>query len=134
MLDILLFGLICVLAVRAFIALRRESVVMREFAHPVLLGTLVLLCPLGPVALLIGPHFLPAPAIFLCVAVLFVTTVVVASRQRNMLERSGTDKTDAALAAVSSASLTAIIGIIYLVLLGTYTLFVFESASHPFGT
>ena len=56
MLDIALFIVLCVLAVRAFIALRRESAVRREYGQSAALDTLVLLYPLAPLWLLGGPY------------------------------------------------------------------------------
>jgi hypothetical protein len=119
---ITLFVALLVLAVRAFAALRRESSVRREFGQSSLLDGLVLLYPLGPLGLLFGPRFVPAPLVFLFVAALFLGTLFVASKQRTALECAGTDRVSGALEATSSATLGAIVGIVYLALVGIFVL------------
>ncbi|HVX03591.1 MAG TPA: hypothetical protein VHA71_00565 [Rhodanobacteraceae bacterium] len=133
MLDIALFIVLCVLATRAFIALRRESAVRREFGQSAALDTLVLLYPLVPLWLLGGPYVLPRLLVFVLAAVFFVAALFVASRQRGVLERAGSDRVDQALAATSSATLGAIVGVIYVALVGVYAAFVYYMASHPWG-
>lgn len=133
MLDIALFIVLCVLAVRAFIALRRESAIRHEFGQSAALDMLVLLYPLVPLWLLGGPYVFPRLFVFVVAAVLFVAALYVASRQRGVLERAGSDRVDQALAATSSATLGAIVGVIYVALVGVYAAFVYYMASHPWG-
>ena len=120
MLGIGLLIVLLVLGARAFLALRRESAVLAEFGQSSQLGWLALLYPLGPVALLIGPRLLPQIVLFAIVAAFYAYALVVASRQRNALECSGTDRVKDALSATSSASLGAIVGLIYIALAGIF--------------
>ncbi|MBB6241577.1 hypothetical protein [Rhodanobacter sp. MP1X3] len=130
---IVLFLALLVIAVRAFAALRRESSVRREFGQSSLLDGLVLLYPLGPLCLLIGRRFMPIPLAFLFVAAFFLSTLLVASKQRNALERAGTDRVSRALEATSFATLEAIVGIIYLVLAGMFVLLTQALSSQELG-
>jgi hypothetical protein len=122
-----------VLAVRAFVALRRESAVRREFGQSGLLDGLVLLYPLGPVAMLVASRFLPQALLFACVGALFITAIFVASKQRNALECAGTDRVKGALAATSSAALGAIVGVIYVGLAGTFAFIGHAISSQSLG-
>ena len=116
MLEIGLFIVLLVLGVRAFLALRRESRTLREFSQSAELDWLVLACPLGPIVLLVGLSLLPQLVLLILVAAYYTYVLIAASRQRNALERSGTDRTKLALAATASASLCAIVGLIYVAL------------------
>jgi hypothetical protein len=120
MLGIALLIVLLVLGIRAFMALRRESAVRREFARPGLLDILVLLYPLGPAVLFVGPLLVPQLLLFACVSALYVAALFVASKERNVLECAGTDRVNGALAATATASLGAIVGVIYVGLAGTF--------------
>ncbi|MBD8872234.1 hypothetical protein [Rhodanobacter sp. DHB23] len=133
MIDILLILVLSVLTIRGFAALRRESVVRREFGQSSLLDVLVLLYPLGPLVLLLGPRFIPAALVFLCAALLYVVPIFVASKQRNALECAGTDRVSSALEATSSATLGAIVGIIYVALAAMFVLLVHSLSSQQLG-
>jgi Ca2+/Na+ antiporter len=113
MLGISLLIVLLVLGTRAFIALRRASLVRAEFGQSLQLDYLALLYPLGPAALLFGSLLLPQIVLLVVVAAFYAYSLVVASRQRNALECSGTDRVKEALAATSSASLGALVGLIY---------------------
>jgi putative copper export protein len=116
MLEISLFIVLLVLGVRAFLALRHESKILKEFSQSAELDWLTLGCPLGPIVLLVGLRFLPQLVLLIVVAAYYAFVLITASRQRNTLERSGTDRTKLALAATVSASLCAIVGLIYVAL------------------
>jgi len=133
MLDILLILVLLVLTIRGFSALRRESIVRREFGQSGLLDVLVLLYPLGPLVLLIGPRFVPAVFVFFCAALLYAVPIFVASKQRNALECAGTDRVGNALEATSSATLGAIVGIIYVALVVIFVLLVHSLSSRQLG-
>lgn len=133
MLNIALFIILCVFAIRVFIALRRESAIRREFGQSAALDMLVLLYPVAPLWLLGAPYVLPRLLVFVVAAVLFVAALYVASKQRGVLERAGSDRVDQALAATSSATLGAIVGVIYVALAGVYAAFVYYMAAHPWG-
>ena len=122
MLGIALLILLLVLGLRAFLALRRETVVRREFGQNATLDWVVLLYPLGPLTLLLGPRWLPQTLCFVVVAAFYICALVLSSRQRTALECSGTDRVKGALEATSSASLGAIVGIIYVCLSGIFVL------------
>jgi len=133
MIDAALFVAILILGIRAFLALRRESAIRREFGQSRLLDGLVLLLPLGPVALLVGPRLVSQNFLLLAAAAFFVATLVVASKQRNALECSGTDRVKGALAATSSATLGAMVGLIYVGLSGIFAFIVHAISSQPLG-
>lgn len=133
MLDILLILVLSAFAIRGFAALRRESGVRREFGQSSLLEVLVLLYPLGPFLLLIGPRFAPATLSFFFAALLYVVTIFVASKQRNALECAGTDRVNSALEATSSATSGAIVGIIYVALVTIFVLLLHLVSSRQFG-
>jgi len=133
MLDILLILVLLVLTIRGFSALRHESIVRREFGQSGLLDVLVLLYPLGPLVLLIGPRFVPAVFVFFCAALLYAVPIFVASKQRNALECAGTDRVGNALEATSSATLGAIVGIIYVALVAIFVLLVHSLSSRQLG-
>jgi Ca2+/Na+ antiporter len=120
MLGIALLTVLLVLGIRTFVALRRESAVRSEFKQSSQLDWLVLLYPLGPAALLIGPLLLPQAILLAMVAAFYAYILMVASRQRSALERAGTDRVKGALSATSSASLGAIVGLIYVGLAGIF--------------
>jgi uncharacterized membrane protein len=134
MIDILLMVVLIVLAARGFAALHRESAVRREFGQSHLLDVLVLLYPLGPLLLLIGPYFVPAASALFCAASLYVASIFVASKQRNSLECAGTDRVNRALEATSSATLGAIVGIVYVALVAIFVLLVHSLSSRQLGT
>ena len=133
MFDIFLSIVLCVLAVRAFRGLRRESSVRREFNQSSVLEALVLLYPLAPLGLFIGPRFLPVPVVLVLAAAPFAAALVVASRQRNALERSGTDRVNLALEATSSATGGAMLGIIYVAVVAIFVLLVHALSGQPPG-
>jgi hypothetical protein len=133
MLDILLILVLSAFAIRGFAALRRESGVRREFGQSSLLEVLVLLYPLGPLLLLIGPRFAPAALSFFCAALLYVIAILVASKQRNALECAGTDRVNSALEATSSATSGAMVGIIYVALVTIFVLLFHSVSSRQFG-
>ena len=114
MLDIALFITLFALGLRAFLGLRRESAVRREFGQSGLLDVLVLLYPLGPIVLLVGSLLVPRVALLVCVGAFFIAAWVASSKQREALERAGTDRVKDALAATSSATLGAMVGTIYI--------------------
>ena len=133
MIDILLILVLLVLTVRGFAALRRESAVRREFGQSGLLDALVLLYPLGPLMLLMGPRFAPAVVVFFFAALFYAVPIFVASKQRNSLECAGTDRVSNAIEATSSATLGAIVGIIYVALVAIFVLLVHSLSSRQLG-
>jgi len=128
-----LFFALLFLGIRAFVALRRESVIRREFGQSRLLDGLVLILPLGPAALIVGPYFVPQVLPFVAAATFFTAVLVVASKQRNALECCGTDRVKGALTATSSATLGAMVGLIYVCLSGIFAFIVHAISSQPVG-
>lgn len=113
MLDIVLFIVFVVVAVRVAASVRRESAVFEEFEQSKSLAVVVLLFPVGPVALLVLPHqvgWLPAAiTAFAC-----YLPAMLNSRQRiAVFDRSGTDRTEAALKLSHEAFGGALVGLIY---------------------
>ena len=123
MLDICFLIVLSVLGVRAFVALRHESQVCSEFGQSSRLGWIALLYPLGPIIVLIGRYFVSPYIVLLVVAAFYAYALMLASRQKDALESSGTDRVKSALSATSSASLGALVGLIYLAIAAIYLLF-----------
>lgn len=113
MLDIVLFIVFVVVSARVASSVRREAAVFDEFKQPRSLALFVLLFPLGPVALLVLPHrvgWLPAAIL----AVACYLPALLTSRQRiAAFERSGTDRTQAALKSAHVAFGTSLVGLVY---------------------
>ncbi|KRA42929.1 hypothetical protein ASD72_12740 [Pseudoxanthomonas sp. Root630] len=130
MLGVTLLIVLLVLGIRTFVALRRESAVRLEFKQSSQLDWLVLLYPLGPIALLIGPLLVPKAILLAAVAAFYAYILMVASRQRSALECAGTDRVKGSLSATSYASLGAIIGLIYVALTGIFA-FLGRAAQSP---
>ena len=130
MLGVTLLIVLLVLGIRTFVALRRESAVRLEFKQSSQLDWLVLLYPLGPIALLIGPLLVPQAILLAAVATFYAYILMVASRQRSALECAGTDRVKGSLSATSYASLGAIVGLIYVALAGIFA-FLGRAAQSP---
>ncbi len=134
MLDYLLLITLLVLSVRAFQALNRESLIFDEFAITNHLKYLVLLYPLGPLALLLGRTRLQPAALIGLVATIYIASIILASRQTEALERTGTDRVNPALAAISIATTGAIVGVVYLSLVSVFAAITYYSFnSGPLG-
>jgi len=76
-----------------------------------------MLFPLGPVVLLVGATRLPFPLTFIGAAACYVPALLIARRLGHAFEKSGTDRVKKAQAATSQAFGTALVGLIYTVLL-----------------
>lgn len=124
MLDIALLIVLFALGFRAFVGLRKESTVRKEFGYIRSLDWLTFLYPLGPIMLLVGQAFIPRLFLLVFVAIFYSCALFMASRQRNLLECSGTDRVRNALAATSSASLGALVGLVYVALAAIFALLV----------
>jgi len=133
MLDIALLIVLLVLGTRTFLALRRESTVRAEFGQSSQLDWLALSYPLGPVLLLVGTWILPLVILLAVVAAIYAYALLVASRQRHALECAGTNRVKGALLATSSASLGAIVGLIYVALAAVFMFLVRAIQSPTLG-
>jgi hypothetical protein len=133
MIDLALFIALLVLGIRAFLALRKSASVLREFGRSALLTGLVLAYPLAPVAILLAPSAVSRVAIYCGALLFFAGAFWFASKQRDVLDRAGTDRVKWAMEATSTASLGALVGIIYVCLSGTFALLGASFASRPFG-
>lgn len=113
MLDIVLFVVFIVVAVRVATSVHRESAVFEEFEQSKSLAVFVLFFPVGPVALLVLPHqvgWLPAAI----AAVACYLPAMLSSRQRiAAFDSSGTDRSEAALRLSHEAFGVALVGLIY---------------------
>lgn len=133
MIDLALLITLLVLSIRAFLALRKSAPVLHEFGRSTLLTGLVLAYPLVPMSILLAPSAVPRVAIYCGALLFFVGAFWVASTQKNALERAGTDRIKWAMEATSTASLGALVGIIYVCLSGTFALLIASFASRPLG-
>lgn len=113
MLDLILFLGFIFVAVRVIKAVRGESAIFKEFAQPRTLTFLILLLPIGPIALLVLPHrfgWLPAAVLG---AACYLPTLISSRRLVSAFDRSGTDRTTVALQTAHEAFGAALVGIIY---------------------
>lgn len=133
MLGTALLITLLVLGVGAFLKLRRESAIRREFGVSPWLDALSLMYPLGPLALLVGPMAWPRILSYLFAIGLFGTALFIAAKDRSKLERAGTDRVKHAIAATNSAALGAIVGFIYLGIAATLALVVFATQGQSPG-
>ncbi len=133
MLDIVLLITLLAFGIRAFLNLRREADVRKEFGQSRLLDGLVLLYPLGPFVLFAGSHFLPRLLLVVGVGAFFIGAWIVSSRQREALERAGTDKVKGALAATSTATVGAMIGTLYIGVVSIFSFISYAVGSQSIG-
>ena len=133
MIDLTLFLTLLVLGARAFRALRKDAHVLREFGRLSLLSGLVLAYPLVPLAIFLAPSPIPRVALYFAALVFFAGAFWLAAAQRNVLDRAGTDRVKRAMEGTSTASLGALVGIIYVCLAGTFALVGTSLGSRPLG-
>lgn len=111
--GIVLLILFIVMSFRIARTIIREAAIFEEFNQPKTLALLVMLFPIGPVALLLLPYrvgWLPAVIVaFAC----YLPAFIVSRRRLYAFERSGTDRTKHAHNAASQALGTSIVGFIY---------------------
>ena len=113
MIDLVIFIVFAVVAVRITSAISRESPIFIEFRQPTTLRLAALLYPLGPLILFIATLRIG----FLLAAVLavacYVPGLILARRLSKGLERAGTDRVKGAREVASTALIAALGGLIY---------------------
>ena len=134
MLDFAVLLALLVLSVRAFVALHRQSNILTEFEQPKLLLVLVLIYPLAPFILLLGPYFLSRVLLLVIVGLFFGFSWFIASKQSRALECAGTDRVKSTLVATNTATLGAIVGIIYVCFASIFVYISYEFSSRPLGS
>lgn len=114
MLDLGLLIVFLVMSFRVFMALGRESEILREFKQPPALRFVVLLFPFGALCLIVGRMLhLPLPLNFTAAFACYIPALVLARRVDLALQRAGTDRVKEAQTAVNQAFGTALAGIVY---------------------
>ena len=111
--DIAILITLLYISYKASKSLRNESEVLKEFNISNTLSFLVFIYPLGPVLLIFGaviPHIILYPLVAAC----FLPQLLLAIKQKSLLELTGTDRANKAKEALSLASLGAIVGLLYL--------------------
>jgi hypothetical protein len=103
-----------IMALRISKVIRAEARVLAEFGQSRALATLVWLFPLGPYVALFGSFYTPFPVAFIAAAGCYLPALLVARRQSQALETSGTDRVRVARAAITEAFGTALAGVIFL--------------------
>jgi hypothetical protein len=109
---LLLISLLAI-GLRSRSRLRAESDVLVEFGAPLSLATLVLLYPIAPLLIILGPFVLPSWLSYFLAIGCFVPALLRIRAANYVLERAGTDRVKMAVAAVSLASTGAITGLVY---------------------
>lgn len=113
MITIVFLILFCVMGFRVALGVYRNSTIFREFDQSRALGALALLYPLGPLALMISPARFGWLPPFILAAACYIPALVVAKRVGQAFDRAGTDRVKAALTTVSQASISAMVGLLY---------------------
>ena len=114
MIDIAMFILMVVMAVRISRAVGREKAIFEEFRQPTSLGPASLLYPLGPIVVLAGTWIIGSIAALILAAACFVPGLLISRSRMRAFERSGTDRTKGALEASTQAFGAALAGLLYL--------------------
>lgn len=113
MMDIVFFVGFIIVAIRVAASVRAESAIFDEFALDKSLALLVLLFPIGPIALLTLPHrvgWLPAAVV---AAACYIPALVNSRELVAAFDCSGTDRTEPALKSAHEAFGAALVGILY---------------------
>ncbi len=113
MLEIVLFIVFGVMAVRIARIVHVESAVFLEFKQSRSIAALVFLFPLGPLVLFLGPFRLGWLVAVVLATACYLPALVVARRRVAAFERAGTDRAHPAKSAASQAFGTALAGLIY---------------------
>lgn len=116
MLDLALFIVFCVAAVRIGAAIRRERATWREFGQG---GALLWLLPLLPLAFplsWVGSLWMPRIATWSLALLCCLPAWVIARRQRDVFQRSGTSRTQPAEEAAANVVGLALVGMAALAL------------------
>ena len=128
MLEIVLLIVMSVAAIRASLTLRKNQALFVEFGSSQVVVPLILLFPLGFVALLVLPAWtglLPAGAIAIAC---FFPGLLALKRARFVFERTGTDRTKAVQDALAVVFITGMGGVVYVLASIAIRLLVFKSA------
>jgi NADH:ubiquinone oxidoreductase subunit 6 (subunit J) len=115
-LDIILFIVFVVMAIRIARVVQAESAIFREFKQSRSIGALVFLFPLGQLVLTLGTYRLGWLVAIVLATACYVPGLVVSSKRTTAFERAGTDRVRRARNAASQAFGTALVGLLYLAL------------------
>jgi hypothetical protein len=113
MLDVVLFIVFGVMAVRIARVVRVESAIFLEFKQSRSIGLLVFLFPLGPLVLLLGTFRLGWLVAIVLATACYLPALLVARRRVAAFERAGTNRVHPAKRAASEAFGTALAGLVY---------------------
>jgi hypothetical protein len=113
MLEIALFIVFGVMAVRIARIVHAESAVFLEFKQSRSIAALVFLFPLGPLVLFMGTFRLGWLVAIVLATACYLPGLVVARRRVAAFERAGTDRVHPAKSAASQAFGTALAGLMY---------------------
>jgi len=112
-----------VVSIWIFLALGRESEILREFKQPPTLRYFVLLIPCGALFITAGSLLhVPQPISFLAAFACNIPALVLARHVDLALQRAGTDRVKEAQSAVTQAFGTALVGIIYIAIVAVLAL------------
>lgn len=118
MISLVFFITVIVMAIRSFLAIRKESSLFVEFHQKnKLLILTVLLYPLGALVVSVGEYLLPRTIVFVSAILCFLPGLLISRKITNALDCAGTDRVKMAKEAASPAFLGAMVGLIYLVAL-----------------
>jgi hypothetical protein len=117
--DVAAFILLAVMAVRINMGISRERAIFAELKQSRVLGLVVLLYPLAPVVAFFGTRSIGGVAGFVAAAFCFAPGLVLSRRCMSVFQRSGTDRSDRALAVATQAFGTAFAGLLYLAAVAT---------------
>jgi hypothetical protein len=98
----------------------RESAAFEQFQQPKSLGPVSLLYPVAPLVMLIGTWIVGSLVAVILAAACFIPGLIISRNRMRAFERSGTDRTDRALAISTQAFGTALGGLLYIAVAATF--------------
>ena len=120
MIDVAVFVLMAVMAFRINRAVSRESATFEQFNQSKSLAPASLLYPVAPLVMFAGMFLLGSIVALLAAAMCFLPGLILGRNRMRAFERTGTDRTDGALAASTQAFGTAMVGLLYVALVGIF--------------
>jgi len=117
MFDLIVLIIFVIVSIRIARIAMSESAIFEEFNQSKSLSVVVLLFPLGPVALLTLPFLLGWLPAVVAATLCYIPAFIISRKVHSGLEHSGTDRTDKAQKVAHQAFLASIGGLFYVLIL-----------------
>ena len=108
--------ILLVLAYRSSRAILKNKLIFREFNETIILALLVCLYPLVPFLSVVLSPILEKTILYPLLLMFFIPQILIARKQAEVFEKSGTDRVEPAKKALNLVVVGAIIGVIYVLL------------------